>query len=85
MTSQSKAKRRVRRAVAAFCDNNGYVFVSMSSGGGKKHGKIKVRAEGYLLTVGWASSSKAGIESTCLMVVDHLKRKLRDAKLREER
>lgn len=83
MASQHKRKRRVKKAVLAFCEESGSEFVSMCSGGGKKHGKIKIRSGPHLITVGWATSSKAGIESTCLMVVDHLKRKIRDAERRE--
>lgn len=91
MGSQVKGRRRVKKAVAKFCKENGYTFVGMGSARGnphhrsknQKHGKIEIEANGHKIIVGWSGSPKGGWESVCLMVVDHLKRKIRAAEERE--
>ncbi len=82
MVSQVKGRRRVKKAVIKFCNENEYIFVGMGSGKGKRHGKIEILANGHRIIVGWSGSPKAGWESVCLMVVDHLKRKIRAAEER---
>lgn len=82
MVSQVKGRRRVKKAVKRFCEDNNYEFVAMGSGKGKRHGRIEILANGHKIVVGWSGSPKAGWESVCLKVVDHIKRKIRDADLR---
>lgn len=79
MPSQAKGERRVKKAVASFCQKEGYTFVSMGYAKGKKHGRIEILADGHKITVGWSSSPKSGWEAVCRMVVKHLEHKIREA------
>ena len=83
MPSQVKGRRRVKKAVVKFCEAEGYKFVGMGSGKGKKHGRIEILANGHKVIVGWSSTPKAGWESVCRMVVDHLKRKVQENERRD--
>lgn len=78
MGSVAKGKRKIRKRVAAFCEENNYTLISFGDGKGKKHGQIKVEANGRVITVGFSSSPNGGWESSARMVVDHIKRKIRD-------
>ena len=86
MGSHSKGRKLVKGAVEAFCEEHGYSLVEFNTKCGRKsHGKITVDAKGHRVTVGMSSSPKGGWQSTALMVVDHLKRKIRDRQLMDER
>ena len=78
MVGKVKLRRRVKRAAQAFCDAEGYdleVF-DMSGRKGSKHGRVIVWTGKHRVQVGVAGSSKVGIETTCRMVVSHLKNKI---------
>lgn len=79
MAGKAKLHRRVKKAVQAYCDAEGYDLEVFDMAGGRKgsnHGRVIVWTGTHRVQVGVAGSSKGGIETTCRMVVSHLKNKI---------
>ena len=68
----------MKKAVQAYCDQNGYELKTFDLTGkkGANHGRVEVLANGHLITVGVSCSPKGGIETTCRMVVSHIRAKV---------